>query len=328
MPAYKDKNRTWFVKFNQRDPLTGERKQVLKRGFATKRDALDYEAKQRNIDAPSSVTFRELSRKYFDYRDASLKTRTSQEKSLDHVTFLDDRISAITKSTLMDWYMDLTRKNWTAGSKNQLLTLVKSIFKYGQDFYDLPNPSVVLKRFKKEKTDLQVWTPEEFSRFEKTVDLTRYRLYFVFLYWTGVRKSEAVGIRYDDFDGDRVHIKGTKTPTSDRWILLSPSLLARLNPLFEVCSKDEPFIFGGSEPLKISTVDAVWRRYVYRCGVKPIRIHDLRHSFASNAIASGANIVAVSKYLGHANVGITMEVYAHLLEKSETDLVQKMDMLM
>ena len=329
MPAYKDKDRgTWYVKYSAVDPITGKRRQILKRGFRTKRDALDYEASQRNAEVPSSITFEELSRRYFDYRDASLKTRAGQEKSLDHVSFMDKQVNQITKNDLMGWYLDLSKKNWTASSKNQLLTLVKSIFRHGSDFYELKNPAVVLKRFKKEKSDLQVWTPEQFKQFEETVDLTVYRTYFYFLYWTGCRKSEALQIRYDDFDGDRVHIRGTKTPTSDRWLLLNPKLLGALKRLRDASSAESPYLFGGKSPLPVSTIDAAWKRYLYRSKVTPIRIHDLRHSFASNAIASGANIVAVSKYLGHANVGITMQVYAHLLEKTEADMVERMEKLM
>lgn len=329
MPAYKDKDRgTWYVKYQSRDPLTGQRKQVLKRGFRTRRDALDYEAKQRHTDAPSMITFGELAEKYFDYRDASLRTRSKQERSLQTVSFYDWRISDISKAVLMDWYMELSRSDMKNSSKNIRLTLVKSVFKYGQEFYDLPNPSVSLKRFKNDVKEMQVWTPEEFNQFISVIPHTRYVLLFTFMYWTGVRKAEAYNLRYDDFEGNRVHIRGTKTAGSDRWITIPDALRARLEPIFEVCSEDEPFIFGGENPLSETTPDGIFKRYTKIAGVKPIRIHDLRHSFASNAIASGANILAVSKYLGHSSPNLTMRTYAHLLEKTETDLVDRLEKLM
>lgn len=55
--------------------------------------------------------------------------------------------------------------------------------------------------------------------------------------------------------------------------------------------------------------------------IKKIRVHDLRHSHATNLINGGANIVAVSRRLGHADISMTLKVYTHLLKKTEEDLV-------
>jgi integrase len=48
-----------------------------------------------------------------------------------------------------------------------------------------------------------------------------------------------------------------------------------------------------------------------RAGIRQVRFHDLRHSFASNLLAAGVDVVTVSKALGHANVHITLVTYAH-----------------
>lgn len=52
-----------------------------------------------------------------------------------------------------------------------------------------------------------------------------------------------------------------------------------------------------------------------RAGIRRVRFHDLRHSFASNLLAAGVDIVTVSKALGHANVHITLTTYAHAVPK-------------
>lgn len=52
-----------------------------------------------------------------------------------------------------------------------------------------------------------------------------------------------------------------------------------------------------------------------RAGLRRVRFHDLRHSFASNVLAAGVDVVTFSKALGHANVHITLTTYAHAIPK-------------
>ena len=66
-------------------------------------------------------------------------------------------------------------------------------------------------------------------------------------------------------------------------------------------------------------------RYTGLSGVRQIRIHDLRHSFATNMIGSGANILAVSKYLGHSTVQQTLVTYSHMFEKADDELISLID---
>lgn len=329
MPAYKDNERgTWYAKYSVFDHVTGKRKQVLKRGFKTKRYALEYEHMQKMNIAHSSVTFGELSAKYFEYRKQTAKTQDKYTAMLQkYAPPASASVSDLSKADMMQWYLNLDKQNLKPSTKNLVLTVTKSVFKYGHDFYDLPNPAGMLKRFKDNKKEFGVWSPAEFNKFIQCVDLVHYRNLFTFLYMTGARKSEALNLQYTDIDGDRVHIRGTKTVTSDRVIIMPDALQRILKPILAHSSDDAPFIFGGSNRLADSTIQAVFTQGIKTAGVKPIRIHDLRHSFASNAIASGCNIVAISKYLGHANINITLTVYAHLLEKTETDMVQRMNNL-
>lgn len=58
---------------------------------------------------------------------------------------------------------------------------------------------------------------------------------------------------------------------------------------------------------------------------KRIHLHDFWHSHASNLIANGVNIVAVSKRLGHTDVSMTLSIYTHLLEKNENELIDDIE---
>ena len=85
MPAYKDKNGKWYCKFSVKG------KQILKRGFDTKRDALKYETKIKAEDKNSAnVTFSTIAESYYKYREISESTRIRQTPMIEkYVTFKD-----------------------------------------------------------------------------------------------------------------------------------------------------------------------------------------------------------------------------------------------
>jgi integrase len=56
-----------------------------------------------------------------------------------------------------------------------------------------------------------------------------------------------------------------------------------------------------------------WERHIKRLDLRPIRLHDARHTAATLALGAGEKIEVVSKWLGHANVAITQQIYAHVL---------------
>lgn len=341
MPTYKDKQRgTWFVKISTKDAVTGKRKQILKRGFETKRDAEKWEAhKILETGGQTSLSFRDMADRYFAYRNAKESTRRDQSAMIDRydAEFIDLPIDKITKPMMMEWYLKLVGLDLQPGTKNLILQVTKSVFKHGADHYDLPHPAKALKRFYDPPKEHDTWTPKEFNQFIQFVELDTYRAFFTFLYWTGCRKGEARGLQYDSFKGDHVHIyrqmtvrglSDLKTPSSIRTLKLPDTLRGDLRPFLERCDEDRPFVFGGDSCLSISTIQWQFKHAVKLSGVKPIRIHDLRHSFATNMIGSGANIVAVSRYLGHSSINITLKTYTHLLEKANDEMVSKLDSMM
>ena len=77
---------------------------------------------------------------------------------------------------------------------------------------------------------------------------------------------------------------------------------------------DKDFVFAhpAGAPLDPSTVTHIFARVVRKAGLE-LRLHDLRHSFASVMLAAGVDVKVISQSLGHANIGITLDTYAHLL---------------
>lgn len=328
MPVYKDKQRgSWYVKYSAKDPLTNKRKQILKRGFATKRDAVKWEAAQKTKGDSASlqITFAQLLEKYYAYNSPKERTQRNQTKALEkYFTGYSLPLNRLTKAFLTDWYIEFSaRKDIKATTKNICISVIRSAFKFGADHYDYPNPSLPLKRFKEERLDYTTWTIGQFNQFIAAVDKPIYRLLFTFYYFTGCRQAEATGLIRSDFDLDAgtVHIqRNLKTEASNRILKLPEPLLEDLRPLLDIREDDEPVF-----PIPGTTLHCAFKQYIRKSGVPEIRIHDLRHSFATNAIGSGCNIVAVSRYLGHSNVNQTLRTYTHLLEKSDDELVSNIE---
>lgn len=344
MPVYKDaRRRTYYVSYYTKDSVTGARKHVTKRGFSTRRDAVKWEETQKTSgDRSTAVTFAEMDELYIAFKNPKRDSTKQQERYRVQTymeSFKDKPVDRITKAELARWYSDLIALDCSVQVKNYCIYLVKGIFKFASDLYDIPNPSGHLKKIKAPaKKEYDTWTPEEFSRFAEAVPNPVYRSFFVFMYYTGTRRGEAMAVRASDIDPDAMTVriehqikyaeegfKSLKTDSSARVLRLPEKLWSVIRPLYERCTEDAPFLFGGERCLAITSIQREFTKGIKASGVKQIRLHDLRHSFATNAINSGANIVAVSKYLGHSTINQTLETYTHLLQKTDEEMVKKMN---
>ena len=79
------------------------------------------------------------------------------------------------------------------------------------------------------------------------------------------------------------------------------------------------------EPLNPSVVTHNFRRMTDQAGIKGVRFHDLRHTFASLMLLRGAKPKVISEALGHASVGFTMDVYSHIIEGMQSEAMALLD---
>ena len=85
------------------------------------------------------------------------------------------------------------------------------------------------------------------------------------------------------------------------------------------------YINGGLEPLRDTTVDKHFTSQIEELGLRNIRIHDLRHSYASLLINGGINIKIISEMMGHFNVEITWNRYGHLYPNAQDKATDYID---
>lgn len=164
--------------------------------------------------------------------------------------------------------------------------------------------------------------------------------FFRLLLGTGLRKGEALGLKWGDIDLEKGEIRverswaklrgsgafsDPKTAKARRTVPLPPSLLEELKDKWaEVMKKHPPeaakelWLFpreNGQGPVHPDTPNRVLKRLIKASGIRPCRIHDLRHTWGSIALANGVPLEVVSEVLGHASADITLRVYRHVLEE-------------
>ncbi len=156
------------------------------------------------------------------------------------------------------------------------------------------------------------------------------------LYFTGMRVGECLSLKWSDFDGKTVHVnkqlqRGNwitpKTQSSIRKIALDPKTIDIINRQYDMY-KNIPhfnkdwFIFGGYEQYSQTTLRYHKNVACRELKIPEFKIHALRHSHASNLIEAGVNIFKISKRLGHSSIKMTMDVYGHLIDRDETEILK------
>lgn len=170
---------------------------------------------------------------------------------------------------------------------------------------------------------------------------------------TGLRQGELLGLRWQDFDEDRGRLtvyqalqylpgKGMilqqpKTNRSRRTIPLGSTVLAALARLrrrqlekrlaLGAAYKDLGLVFTTAlgTPIGANNLRRAFRRIVAQAEIGSLRFHDLRHTHATLLLARGVHPKVVSERLGHANIGITLDTYSHVLPNLQEEATRDLD---
>ncbi len=138
---------------------------------------------------------------------------------------------------------------------------------------------------------------------------------------TGCRRSEILDLRWEDVALGEVELRLPDTKTGARVVSLSPpavKLLAGL-PRFP----GNPWVIPGRKPgTHLRKLDDAWLAVRSRAGLDDVRLHDLRHSYASRALALGESLPMIGKLLGHRQIETTAR-YAHLARDSVKEAAER-----
>lgn len=352
MAAFKNEdNGTWYTMFRYTD-WKGARKQKCKRGFSTRKEALEWEReflqqKQADVEMPFD-SFVELYTKDIMPRlkENTWLTKESiiQKKILPY--FGKRKLCEITAKDVIDWQNEIRSTKDAKGnlpSATYLKTIhnqLSAIFNHAVRYYDLrQNPAAKAGNMGvEERKEMLFWTKAEYQQFSDAM-MDKPMSYYAFqvLYWCGIRVGELLALTPSDFDFERgvlsitksyQRLKGQdiittpKTKKSNRHILMPEFLCHEMQDYIKM--------FYGAEsndrifPISKHYLHHEMDRGSKATGVKRIRIHDIRHSHVSLLIDMGFSALAIADRVGHESIDITYR-YAHLFPSKQKEMATQLD---
>jgi integrase len=228
-------------------------------------------------------------------------------------------------------------ERWLAGfggsprSRNKLLIQLHGILGRAKKLYGLPgNAAAEVEKFPHRRSgEIDVFSPEEVWALVRAAESEQDAAVFLTGAFTGLRMGESLALRWRDVDFARrtIRVRASyylgqlTTPKSGkvRAVPMAPdvaSLLAQLGQR-ELWVDDDDLVFVGAAGSYLNG-SALRRRYkqaLARAGLRPLRFHDLRHTFGTRMIAK-ADIRRVQEWMGHADVQTTMR-YLHYAPRAD-----------
>jgi integrase len=197
------------------------------------------------------------------------------------------------------------------------------------------------------RPDLTTWSTDDVRVFLAAVDDHPYKIAFLLLATTGMRRGEVLGLRWSDvdLDGAQLAVANTrttagrdvvmgppKTPRSRRHVYLDKQTLWALRE-HRKRQREQRLAAGPAwhdtedlvvrdpigRPLQPDTLSRTFDRIVRTLDVPRIRLHDLRHTHATLALKAGVHPKVVSERLGHATVSVTLDLYSHVVPSIARD---------
>lgn len=332
-------SRSWFLQFRQRGKqmritlgrppeVRAEEARTLARAQLAKvmLDGLPVAQKARR-DNPGATLFRDFALRFWaDYsRHWKPSTRKGNRarifKDLTNI-FGHLRVDAIRKADVLRW-----RDSWAdrTGAFNRTIPIMSVMMGYAEQLGMRPrgsNPCRGTPRYKRKPVD-RFLSAREFNRlaaslrdFEESnpIAVQAIRL----LIYTGARHGEVVGLRWEWVQPPRLMLPDSKTGA--KIVYLNRQAQAVLDAMPN--KADTGLVFPsvrGDKPIALSPI---WHEIRRHAALPDVRLHDLRHSFASIAIADGISLVVIGKLLGHA-LAETTERYAHLADEAIADAAKR-----
>lgn len=225
MAVYKDKNGTWYVSARY-DNWQGEHARKVKRGFKTKKDAMEWE---RDFLLEKAGSLDMSFEAFVELYKTNLKERLKQSTWQTKISIIDNKIlpyfrkkrmTDIKVSDVVAWQNKLLNMADENGARYSLVYLktvhnqLSAIFNHAVRFYDLPtNPAAKAGNMGKEKTrEMLYWTKDEYIKFSEEIMDKPVSFYaFEMLYWCGLRLGEMLALTPADFNFEKGIVRINKS---------------------------------------------------------------------------------------------------------------------
>lgn len=351
------RGRTWtYVLDSGRDAATGVRHQRTKGGFRTRKaaeDALSIALTAMNDGtyiSPDPQTVAEWIDRWLPAMEPKVRASTFRDYKMGLTRVKDrlgkKRLQDLRPLDVEDFYTSLLKTGHRFGGglspksvRNVHIALRRSLADAERYGVVPRNVAALVKPPSVTRPELTTWTADDVRTFLASVTDDRLSALYRCLITTGMRRGEALGLRWSstDLDARRVLVERSlvvvndvvgwsapKTPRSRRAVSLDAETVVAMRAhrkrqleervLAGDAWEDEDLVFcdelGG--PLHPDRFTRTFQSAARRAGVPRIRLHDLRHTWATLALTAGVHPKVVSERLGHATTAITLDVYSHV----------------
>jgi len=365
-----DRKKPWVAHVSWHE---GDRRRQSKRSYSTKKEAqaalaetIDSHRRQ-DFVAPTALRVRDFVETWINAletqgRKVSTIAGYRQTMKLYVLPRLGSRkLQDLRATDLDDLYAELLRSGDVKGRPLSMSTVHHVHTAIGKLLHDAERKGLVVRNVARladapsmaaardRAPDMNVWTPDELSRFLRYVENYRAGALIHLAVMTGMRRGELVALQWDAVDLRRSTVKVRsaatyldgvetidvpKTKRSRRTIDLDQRTVSVIKrhratqreELFElgVTSSTDDRVFANEigEPMRPHSVGQAFNRLVESSGIPRIRLHDLRHTHASHLLAAGVNAKVVSERLGHASVSFTLDTYGHVMPGQQSEAAE------
>jgi len=324
----------WYIDYS----FNGER---IRYAVGTQSEAekeklrISYEIEYSLHQPRITVIFDNLLEKYLSWaktnKKASSYTRdiTSSKHLLQY--FSGKRLNHITHASL-EHYQSLRidgqlaikgisrKKKVAAATVNHEVIMLKHMFKKAVEWgYLIVSPLRNVKKLKEPPGRIRYVKPAEWQRLLSACTPDTRNL-IIFARHTGLRRGEIFNLRWDDIDWDtkRITVRARKNNTT-MIIPVKEIVLKMLKSMY--ASATSEYVFPGNDGKQRKTHRAGFKAACKRANITDLRFHDLRHTFASDLVNSGADVRTVQLLMGHKNIVSTMR-YVHPTEKHMRNVIE------
>ena len=257
------------------------------------------------------------------WKPSSQKTEDKYRRRYLADAFIDKGIDEISHEDVAKWMVDCNRRGGQ-GSVNRAFERLKAAMRKAEDWGLRPegsNPCRLIKANPRRKME-RFLNEHEFSRLGQVISQSRERrpvhsaaLLLVML--TGCRKEEIVGLTWGEVRGSRIYLDDSKTGAR------IVHLCSQARDILAGFKRGTPtdLVFKGQYGTGID-IDAYWCRMKREAKLGVIRLHDLRHSYASQAARLSLPLPTIQRLLGHARLDSTAR-YTHFDDSHLVDVAQQ-----
>ena len=229
--------------------------------------------------------------------------------------------------------------------------LLKDVLKHAvNEDKILKNPLDKVEPIKVQKTEKSFYNIEQLKSLFTIVENDRMEIVVKLAGMLGLRREEIAGLKWDNIDFENKVItiaeartqagkttveKGTKNRSSHRTLYAPDEIINLLTAIknkqeeqkltLGEAYRDEGYIMAweNGEPYRPNYLSDLFKKIIDDNKLPPLRLHDLRHTFASIANELGTNLYDISKALGHSQVGTTSQIYTHMFDDTHKKAISK-----